>query len=53
MPAIDVHTHMLTLDNLELARQRHRKMTLKNTRAGQDCRTELRAIGKTALVLRA
>lgn len=37
MPVIDVHTHMLTLDYLELLRANATgKYTLKKTRAGQD-----------------
>ena len=37
MPVIDVHTHMLTLDYLELLRANGTgKYTLKKTRAGQD-----------------
>jgi Fe-S cluster assembly ATPase SufC len=37
MPVIDVHTHMLTLDYLELLRTNGTgKYTLKKTMAGQD-----------------
>jgi aminocarboxymuconate-semialdehyde decarboxylase len=36
MTVIDVHTHMLTLDYLELLRRHGDKYTLKKTKAGQD-----------------
>jgi aminocarboxymuconate-semialdehyde decarboxylase len=36
MTVIDVHTHMLTLEYLELLRQHGEKYTLKKTKAGQD-----------------
>jgi aminocarboxymuconate-semialdehyde decarboxylase len=36
MTVVDVHTHMLTLDYLDLLRRHGEKYTLKKTRAGQD-----------------
>jgi aminocarboxymuconate-semialdehyde decarboxylase len=36
MTVIDVHTHMLTLEFLELLRRHGDKYTLKNTKAGQE-----------------